>query len=61
LPKDRFGLGSVAQPETANQERSVLVYEGAQRLAVLGRPARRVASCLDAQDRRLAGSQVHVG
>jgi len=35
LPKDRLGLGRVAQPETANEERAVLGDEGAQRVAVL--------------------------
>ena len=60
LPEDRLGLGRVAQPETAHQERPVLGDERAQRAAVLGRPARRVAGRVDPQHRRLAGLQVHV-
>jgi len=38
----------------------VLGDGGAQRVAVLGGPARRVAGRLDPQHRRLSGSQVHV-
>jgi len=59
-PKDGLGLGHVAEPETANEERTVLGDGGAQRVAVLGGPARRVAGRLDPQHRRLSGSQGHV-
>jgi len=60
LPKDRFGLGRVAQGETTNQERPVFGDEAAQCVAVLGRPVRCVAGCIDAQDRDLSGSYVHI-
>jgi len=60
LPKDRFGLGRIAQRETSNQQRPVFGDEGAQRVPVLGRPMRCVAGCLDAQDRDLPGSYVHI-
>ena len=59
-PKDGLGLGRVAEPETANQERTVLGDGGAQRVAVLGRPAGRVAGCLGPKHRRFAGLKVHV-
>ena len=60
LPKDRLGLGRVAQPETANEERTVLDEEGAQRVAVLRRPARRAAGCLDLEYRRLPRLRVRL-
>ena len=59
-PKDGLGLGRVAERETANEERTVLGDGGAQSVAVLGGPARRVAGRLGPQHRRLAGLQVYV-
>ena len=58
--EDRTDLGRVAQAEAADQDRTVLGDDGAQRVPVLGRPARRVAGSLGQQDRRLAGLPVHV-
>jgi hypothetical protein len=48
------------QPETANEERTVLGDEGTQRVAVLGCPARWLADGFDVQYRQLSGLQVHV-
>jgi hypothetical protein len=48
------------EPETANQERTVLDDGRAQRVAVRSRPARRVAGCLGTQHRQPARLQVHL-
>ncbi|GGR53652.1 hypothetical protein GCM10015536_68870 [Streptomyces griseomycini] len=40
--EDGTGPGHVAQPEAADQDAAVLGDDGAQRLPVLGRPARSV-------------------
>src|SRR5262249_18387564 len=54
LPEDRFGFGRVAETKTAYYEPPVFGDEGAERAAVLGRPACRVASNLGPQHWRLA-------
>ena len=58
--KTAADLGRVAQPEAADQDRPVLGDDAAQRVPVLGRPARGVAAGLGPQHRRPAGSPVHV-
>ena len=56
----RSDLGRVAQPETADQDRTVLGDDGAQGVAVHGRPARAVAGGIGSQHRDPAGVQIHV-
>jgi len=41
--------------ESANEKRTVLEDGGAQGVAVLGRPARRIVGCINPQHRRRAG------
>ena len=53
-------LAGIVQPETANEERTVLGNGGPQRVAVFGCPARWLAGGLDVQYRQLAMLQVHV-
>jgi len=58
--KDGLDPAGIVQPETANEERTVLGDEGTQRVAVLGCPARWLADGFDVQYRQLSGLQVHV-
>ena len=60
MPEHSLRRRGVAQSETANQERSLFGDEGADSLAVLGRPACGVDARLDPQQRRFAGLEICV-
>ena len=61
LREDAVGRGGVAEPEAADHDATVLGDDGAQRVAVPGRPLRRVRPRAGLHDRWLAGAQIHVG